>query len=241
MQRLSESRTIHYSRRTALLRALIALPLLLMPALVRADDASLSLATSNAAIIQTSNTAWSLSKTGAIVPATSTSTVDWTITATQGAIVGGNLVVTGFMDVANTGKGAATIGNIVVNLQAPVAGRWVTESSDIADSTSGGAATTAHVVAHATSENASTFTENAASGPLAFMDRASNTMFSLVPAVNHSGRKDRPSAVFSDVPQQRAGAGDRDHGADRGERDLRPGGWGVQRRKQHGHQRQRQD
>ncbi|MBZ5725654.1 MAG: hypothetical protein LAP87_11730 [Acidobacteriia bacterium] len=62
-------------------------------------------------------------------------------------------------------------------------GRWVTESSDIADSTKGDAATTARVVARATTENVGTFTENAASGKLAFMDKATNTIFSLVPPV----------------------------------------------------------
>ena len=62
-------------------------------------------------------------------------------------------------------------------------GRWVTESSDIADSTRGDAAIAARVVARATTENVGTFTENAASGKLAFMDKATNTIFSLVPPV----------------------------------------------------------
>ncbi|HMC61051.1 MAG TPA: hypothetical protein VKJ01_17815, partial [Candidatus Solibacter sp.] len=162
----------------------LAAPILLLASYALADDgskASVLLSTSNAAITQTSDTAWSLAKTGALVPATST--VNWAITATQGATVGGHLVVSGFMDVVNTGSGPATIGNIVVNLQALVGGRFVTESSDIADSTKGDAATTAHVVARATTENAAVFTENGASGKLAFMDKTTNTIFSLVPPV----------------------------------------------------------
>src|SRR5580698_6883527 len=70
---------------------------------------------SNADLLQTSNTAWTLLKTGSVD--TSTQTVTWTITTTKGATVGGNLVVDGDLDLTNIGNGPATLGNIVVNLQ----------------------------------------------------------------------------------------------------------------------------
>jgi len=85
------------------------------------------------------------------------------------------------MTVTNSGTAGATIGNIVVNLQSRSGNKWITRSSDIADATSGDAATTAWISPHASSENLSMFTENPASGQLLFMDANSNTMFSLVP------------------------------------------------------------
>ena len=130
---------------------------------------------------QTSDTAWTLAKTGT-VDATA-STVTWNITATQGAITSSNLVVDGDLGVRNDGTGAATVGNIVVNLQTEVNGHWVTQSSDIADATSDDAATSAHVVQNASTENQTTFSENAASGQLKFMNRNLDTIFSLVPEV----------------------------------------------------------
>lgn len=151
-------------------------------ALAATGKANVLLSDSKATLTQTSDTAWTLAKTGAVDSAHST--VTWTITATQGATLGGHLVATGFIAVTNIGTGGATIGNIVVNLQTKVHGSgWVTQSSDIADATHGDAATTAHVVAHASSENLTTFTENAASGHLSFMDKKTNTAFSLVPQV----------------------------------------------------------
>lgn len=145
-----------------------------------AGKANVRLSGALATLIQTSDTAWTLSKTGA---GNTASTVSWTITATQGSTVGGHLVADGFLAVTNMGSGGATIGNIVVNLQTMSNGQWVTQSSDIADATHGDAATSAHVVAAATTEHLATFTTNAASGRLEFMDATTNTAFSLVPAV----------------------------------------------------------
>ncbi len=143
--------------------------------------ASVFLADASGTLSQTSDTAWKLTKTGTVD--TTTKTVTWTITATQGATVAGHLVVAGFLIVGNTGGAAATIGNIVVNLQTREGTNWVTRSSDVADATHGDAATTAKIDAHASSEDLGTFTENSASGSLKFMDAKTNTMFSLVPRV----------------------------------------------------------
>jgi hypothetical protein len=134
---------------------------------------------SKSSLLQTGDTAWTLTKT-AVVDSTA-KTVTWNIAATKHATTGGRLVVDGFLDVINVGTGPATLGNIVVNLQAKQGSHWVTVSSDVADATQGDSATTAHVVAEATTEGRDTFSENAASGVLSFLDRRYNTIFSLVP------------------------------------------------------------
>jgi hypothetical protein len=143
--------------------------------------ANIDLTHSNAELLQTSDTPWTLAKTGTVDSAQAT--VTWTITATPGTTVGGHLVIDGYLRVRNSGSGPATIGNIVVNLQVRQNGHWVTKSSDIADATHNDAATHAYVVAAATSDNVSQFTENSASGHLFFLDRMSNSVFSLVPEV----------------------------------------------------------
>jgi len=151
-------------------------------AAVNGGKALLSLTHSNAALLQTNDTAWSLAKTGLIDQ--THSTVTWTITATQGATSGATLVADGDIGVENDGNGAATIGNIVVNLQTKVGGAWVTQSSDIADATHGDAATHANVAANASTEHHTSFDENSASGALAFMNARTDTVFSLVPEVS---------------------------------------------------------
>jgi hypothetical protein len=170
-----------------------ALPLILVSACALAGDpgsetaqalsgnASVSLHSAAASISQTSTTSWSLAKTGSVD--TSTKTVRWQITATQGSTVGGRIHLTGSLNVTNTGSGGATIGNIVVNLQSRQGNTWITRSSDVNDATSGDAATTAKIFAQASSENRTQFTENGASGPLQFTDANTNTLFSLVPEV----------------------------------------------------------
>ena len=144
-------------------------------------NASVSLHSASASISQTAATSWTLSKTGSVD--TSAQTVTWQITATQGSTVGGQLHVTGRLNVTNSGSGPATIGNILVNLQARSGHSWTTVSSDINDATSGDGATAAHIYSQASSENSSEFSENAASGPLQFTDAHTNTLFSLVPEV----------------------------------------------------------
>ena len=134
---------------------------------------------SRSSLLQTSDTAWTLTKTSAVD--TGAKTVTWTINASKGVTTGGKLTVDGYLDVFNIGTGPATLGNIVVNLQARQGNHWVTLASDVADATQGDAATTAHVVAADTTEGQGTFSESTASGALSFMDRRFNTMFSLVP------------------------------------------------------------
>lgn len=141
--------------------------------------ASVSLTGSATRVSLTTDAEWSLSKTGSL----SGNTVTWNITATKTATTSGHLLIQGQMTVANTGSGPATIGNIVVNLQKRSGNTWVTASTDVANATQGDAATTAKLHAAASSENKSSFTENAASGSLNFMDASNNTVFSLVPQV----------------------------------------------------------
>src|SRR5262245_57299838 len=144
-------------------------------------QASIQLDGSSAAMSLTSNTAWTLGKTGSLN--TSTQTATWTVTATQGTTTAGQLIVNGTVRVTNTGSGGATVGNIVVNLQRKSGNTWVTKSCDIANATQDDAATTARIVPSASSENKSSFSENAASGQLLFMDAATNSLFSLAPEV----------------------------------------------------------
>jgi hypothetical protein len=141
--------------------------------------ANVALSTSNAAISQTSNTAWTLAKTGAVN--TSSKTVTWTITATKQPTKAGELVVTGFVAVTNSGSANATIGNIVANLQTKSGSSWQSVSADCADATHDDAATSCKIDPKASSENLAVFAENAASGSLKFMDANANTVFSLVP------------------------------------------------------------
>ncbi len=153
----------------------------------------------NADLLQTSDTAWTLAKTGSVN--TSNETVTWTITTTKGATVGGNLVVDGDLNLTNIGNGPATLGNIVVNLQVRDSDHhhhhgwgwgwghhreheeWKTVASDVANATSDVNATSANVVASENTEDQGTFTTGPGSGKLFFLDRATNSVFSLVPEV----------------------------------------------------------
>ncbi|HVK32793.1 MAG TPA: hypothetical protein VM845_09840 [Burkholderiaceae bacterium] len=144
-----------------------------------ASSADILLVSSSTGVSLTTDREWSLRKTGSLTG----NTVTWHVTATQTATTSGRLLIQGQMTVTNTGNGPATIGNIVVNLQKRVGNGWVTQSSDVANATQGDAATSANIHAAASSENLSTFTENAASGSLNFMDASNNTVFSLVPQV----------------------------------------------------------
>jgi len=146
---------------------------------VSGGTANVALSTSNAAITQTSNTAWTLAKTGAVN--TSSKTVTWTINATKQSTKAGQLVVTGFVAVTNSGTANATIGNIVANLQTKSGSSWQSVSADCADATHDDAATSCKIDPKASSENLAVFAENAASGSLKFMDANANTVFSLVP------------------------------------------------------------
>jgi hypothetical protein len=154
----------------------------------------------NADLLQTSNTAWTLAKTGSVN--TSNETVTWEITTTKGATVGGNLVVDGDLNLTNIGNGPASLGNIVVNLQVRDSNHhhhhgggwgwghhhhdqdeWETVASDVANATADVNATSANVVASENTEGQGTFTTGPGSGKLFFLDRATNSVFSLVPEV----------------------------------------------------------
>jgi hypothetical protein len=149
---------------------------------------------SRANLLQTTNTQWTLTKTAAVD--TGAKTVTWNIASTKGATSGNKLTVDGYLDVINLGTGPASLGNIVVNLQAKQGNKWVTLSSDVADATQDDAATSAHVVGADTTEGVSLFSENAASGKLSFTDRRFDTMFSLVPEASIQPWTDLP-LVFS--------------------------------------------
>jgi hypothetical protein len=146
-----------------------------------ASGAGLELTDSSAVLTQTSDTEWVLEKTGFLDVSGGEASVEWTIEAFEEQTEAGLLVLSGQMTVSNDGSEDATIGNIVVNLQERVSHRWVSASADVADATGGDAATSANIHAAASSEGLSTFTENAASGELEFMDATNNTVWSLVP------------------------------------------------------------
>ena len=145
----------------------------------KSPRADVRLDRADATLTQTSNTEWTLDKVGSLGGAT----ITWQATATKGATVDGQLVFNGVFKVINKGDAGAPIGNIVVNIQKLVGWKWVTVSSNIADATQDDAATTANVAAKNTADNKSTYTENAASGPLLFTDAATNSAFALVPQV----------------------------------------------------------
>ncbi len=161
------------------LATLLSLSLALAPTEASAATAQLSLVNASATLSQTGDTEWTLEKTGEVDEASAT--VTWEIEAFEEGSVAGQLVVHGQMTVQNTGAGDATIGNIVANLQTKQGSKWVTRTSDIADATSNDDATSAQIGVQGSSEGLTSFTENAASGSLLFMDASSNTVFSLVP------------------------------------------------------------
>jgi hypothetical protein len=151
-----------------------------------APQSSVTLAGSDVALCNKTDTDWSLSK---LVTGNAAGTVTWTVTATKGAVSDNFLVVNGFVAVTNTGTADATIGNIVVNLQQQINQGtvkkpkwvWTTVSSDVADAFHGDAATTANICSSASSEGLSSFTENSASGKLEFTDADSNTIWAITP------------------------------------------------------------
>jgi hypothetical protein len=157
--------------------------------------ADLDLKKATASLTQTSTTTWTLQKIGS----KGASTITWQATATEGATQSGLLIVNGTFKLKNKGQGGATIGNIVVNLQTKINGRWITRVSDVADATQDDAATEAYVDSDRCSENKKKFKESAASGHLLFTDDATNSAFALVPQVTidpDTTKKLRFSASF---------------------------------------------
>lgn len=143
----------------------------------RSASASVSLTSSSQSASLTSSSTWTLTKSGSL----SGNTVTWNITATKTATVSGQLLVQGELTVKNSGSGPATIGNIVVNLQARRNNQWKSIAVDVANASQGDAATTAKIHKQASSEDIAQFTETSASGKLEFMDADDNTLFSLSP------------------------------------------------------------
>src|SRR5690348_9593362 len=141
----------------------------------KAPSASVDLDGCDGQVFQSADTTWSLTKTGAIDPATHT--VTWTVNATASTSTTNHLVLSGSLSIRNTGDAPATIGNIIVNLEAKGHHGWEIRASDIANATSGDAATTAHA-------QDDDYAEGPASGSLLFMDAHNNSAFSLVPEVS---------------------------------------------------------
>jgi hypothetical protein len=173
-----------------------------------AQQASITLLNCSNALCNANNTAWDLAKTPDSQTFTGDNTITWTVKATKGATTDNFITVNGFITVKNTGTAPATIGNIVVNLQRPRTGPntgacrnvpWVSAAADVATANDGDAATSANIVAAASSEVAGcnaapqgpgnytvlsakgTFVETPGkSGKLEFK-LADNTVFSLTP------------------------------------------------------------
>src|SRR5690242_8654819 len=94
-----------------------------------ADPANVHLDDAHGTGVQVDGPVWQLGKTGAVDAASST--VTWTITATQVGTVNGRLLVDGIVEVRNTGDLPATIGNVAVLLERGPHGTPV--SADVAD------------------------------------------------------------------------------------------------------------
>lgn len=173
----------HTAKNTNLLTRTLALGAAgLLTASAWAQQASLTLEGGDLAICHKNNTEWSLTKTADQTSfPTGSGTVTWTVTVTKGATSPSTLTYGGYLRIWNTGTANASVGNIVANLQRKSGKTWKTVSSDIANATLGDAATTAKVVAGASAEGLSSFSENAASGSLEFTDANNNTIFSLSP------------------------------------------------------------
>lgn len=144
-------------------------------------QASLNLQGGSATMAQVASRGWDLAKTGAL----GDGTVDWNVTVARQPLGSAQLLAGGYIRVYNGGSAPATIGNVVVNLQRKTSGnKYATVCSDVADATQGDAATSANVLAGASSEGRSSFTESAASGSLQLTDANNNTAWSLVPQVS---------------------------------------------------------
>src|SRR4051812_23957545 len=97
------------------------------------SHAQLTLEHPKAAIAQTSQKSWSLANTGAVD--TATSSVTWTLTATQTPTGAKRLTVTGSVTIENDGSAPGTIGNVVVTLEHKPGHSWTAAASDVANAT----------------------------------------------------------------------------------------------------------
>jgi len=173
---------------------------LLSPALpaavaVAGSAAELSVSVAGETVVLSGERAWTLDKAGSL----SGDTVTWTIGVTETATDPGQLRIGGELSLTNSGSLGAPLGNVVVNLQLREGKKWVTAASVVADATDGDAATSALVAPKASSEGLGTFTENGASGALAFTDPTTEAAVSLVPQLSVAPgetRRLRFSAAF---------------------------------------------
>ena len=119
---------------------------------------------------------WTLKKTGTFTPTPGggPGTATWTVTVEPGQQTAG-LVLYGHFEFTNVSDVPASIRNVVVNLQTKPGANWTTLSSNVADSITGDAATSASVEPSLTEEGLSTFTENALSDTLTLTNAANNT------------------------------------------------------------------
>jgi hypothetical protein len=129
-------------------------------------------------ITETAEAQYSIAKTG-VVDATA-DTVTWTITTSQ-LTPANELVLGGCVQLKNNGREAATLGNLVINLQTKVKKSWVTQASDVANATAGAAATTALVDPNSNNEHKSSFSTSSASGVIALTSPCAGSTFSLEP------------------------------------------------------------
>lgn len=112
------------------------------------------------------------------LPIGSSTDVNWNVQV-QSFASGNVLKVFGFMNLSNTGSAPAYLGNLVINLQKRSGNKWVSAAADITNSSHGDLATSASVCASATSENRTSFTEGAGSGPLRLYDTNHNDLTSF--------------------------------------------------------------
>lgn len=176
-----------------------------LPAIGKAQQASLVLDYTDTTLCYKHHNDWALTKVVTSNPITTTNrtgTVTFKVTATKTSGATG-LNVIGALTVTNAGSADATIGNIVVNLQKKAAKNaqkipWVSVAADIANATDGPDATTGRILAKTSAEHPTvnaaqgagnytisgaegTFVRTAGSGSVTFMDLNTSEVFSLVP------------------------------------------------------------
>jgi len=179
----------------------------LLASVVSGQQASINLSGTGPGTCMVRNTnGWDVAKN---VESSTTSSVRFVITTDHGSTdLVPTLTVAGSLSITNGGGGAASIGNIVFNLQrkAKTGSTWQMVCSNIADSTNGDDATTANVVKAATEASncatpattpyaqggQQTYTSSSGicklseragcSGPIEFRTLAGNTIFSMVPS-----------------------------------------------------------
>ena len=155
------------------------------PTTTTTNQASINLSATNTAYCHNAPASqWTLTKTADASPVYTDSTVTWTITATKipPAPADNKLCAKGTLTIYNSASaGTAYIGNVVVNLQRKVGTLWVTAASDVANAALGDGASTAKIVAGASSEGLGTFTETSGKSGALELKVGANNLFSGPP------------------------------------------------------------